>query len=410
MGGIKNTLSKWTGGNDTIGRIGAGLLTGGLSEFTEKNSFGVPSQYAMPLKIGAGTVAGGLLGGPGGALLGGTMGGALGGNVGGGALGGGIGALLQSLMGGGGGGGGLGGGLGTALGGSMLGYGMSMDPRVGDVAMPNWAQNAQAIEGEKGSQRSLIDSLMGRTRGLYDEQNSLLGQRMQNERDNLMRQLTTGPEGEAFRTKYNSMGLLNSGAFNTGLSDQFANLAGQQQNDILNQQIAQTGGLSNILNQGYGVESGLGLSGLQRQFGLQDTGTQIDLARQIQNAMIQQQKQNALLQGGSYLLGQGMGGGGMGGGMAGGGGGGMGGSIGNLVQSLMGGIGTGFNNLKGLFGAGGGGTTIGDGSSLLNLNPGDPYGLGAGALGTNLGPGANGTGLGMYPGGSSGVMRYWGGL
>lgn len=378
MGGVVNTVKK---AFDNPVRGLANVMTFGTAELANKalggGLFNNDAKFGLgPLgQLGA-TAGAAYLGGPlGGAAMGGLLGGP------GGALGGGLGGML---MGGGGGGGGLGGGLGSALGGSMLGYGMSMDPRVGNVQMPDWNQNQGEIQAEQGRQQQMIDSLMGKTRGLYGEQNDLLGQRMQSERNNLMRQMTTGPEGEAFRQKYNNMGMLNSGAFETGLANQFGNLAAQQQQDMLNQQIQQTGGLGNILNEGYGVQSGLGQSGLQRQFGLQDANSQMSLARAIQDAQMQQQKQQALIGGGSYLLGQGMGGGG-GGGMPqqpGGGGG-----IPNLVQSLMGGIGTLGKGIGGLFGFGG---TQQPGTGNPNL---DLYG--------------GGTGLGRY---ANPVMQYRGSL
>lgn len=342
MGGVVNTISKVTG-NDTIGRIGGGLLTGGLSEFTQKNSFGVPEQYATPLKIGAGTIAGGMMGGPAGSFLGGTLGGMLGGNTQGGMVGGGIGGLLQSLISGGGG------GIDPsklALGGSLLGLGLAQNTDVQRPQMPSWDADKAAIGEESNNQQGLIDSLMGKQRGLYDQQNSLLGQQMQSQRDQLMQQLTTGPEGEAFRQKYNDLGLLQGGAFNTGLANQFGNLASQQQQSILGQGIQQQQGLSDILNQGYGVQSQLGQSGLQRRFGLEDTGTQFDLASAIQNAQQKSQLQQALMGGGSYILGSGMpnqGGGGGGGGGAGGGLfggdqgflGSLGSGVGNMISGLM---------------------------------------------------------------------------
>lgn len=366
MGGISNTIGKITG-NDTIGRIGGGLLTGGLSEFGEKNSFGVPANLAGPLKIGAGTIGGGMLGGPAGAFLGGTLGGALGGNTQGGMIGGGLGGLLQSLISGGGG------GMDPsklALGGSLLGLGLSQDTDVQRPQMPSWAQDEQTINAEKGSQQQLIDSLMGKQRGLNDEQNSLLGQRMQAQRDQLMQQMTTGPEGEAFRQKYNNMGMLNSGAFETGLSNQFGNLASQQQQDILNQQIGQNQGLSNILNQGYQTQSDLGQSGLQRHLGLEDTGAQFDLASAIQNAQQKAQLQQSLIGGGAYMLGGGMPGGGGGGaaGGAGGGGGGLFGGDQGFLSSLGGGVGNMISGLLDKFRSPGGSTL--PSNSQLSLIPG----------------------------------------
>lgn len=288
----------------TLGRIGGDVLTGGLAEFAQPNSFGIPQSIATPLKIGAGSIGGGLLGGPGGALAGGTLGGLLGGNVAGGAAGGGIAALLQSLLSGGGGGIG-GGGASSLLGAGLLGSGLAMNPSVGNVGMPSNAADQAAIQSEEG-----------RLQGMQkDSQNQLL------------QMLTSGPQGEAFREKYNNLGLLDSGALNQGLAEQFANQQYQQSQQLQN----------------------LDQSGLSRQFGLEDQGTQFNIAQAIANAQMKAQQQQALIGGGSYILGGGMGGGGGGAGGATPGAGG-GSSISNLVQSLMGGIGTAGSSLGSLFG------------------------------------------------------------
>lgn len=122
-----------------------------------------------------------------------------------------------------------------------------------------------AIEAQRGSQKGINEDYMNQLMGIGNTQNDLLGQRMQSQRDQLMGQLTTGPEGEAFRQKYNNLGLLNSGAFNQGLSNQFGNLASQQQQDILNLGIDQQNKLTNAAGAGYGIQSDLALGGLNAQ-------------------------------------------------------------------------------------------------------------------------------------------------
>lgn len=52
---VSNTVKK-------PGRALAAVGTMGMSEFAQKNSFGVPSQYATPLKYGAAAIGGGMLG------------------------------------------------------------------------------------------------------------------------------------------------------------------------------------------------------------------------------------------------------------------------------------------------------------------------------------------------------------
>lgn len=128
--------------------------------------------------------------------------------------------------------------------------------------------NQGAVGQQQGFNQDYINQLMG----INSTQNDLLGQRMQSQRDQLMNQLTNGPEGEAFRQKYNSLGLLNSGAFNTGLSNQFGNLAYQQQQDILNQGINQQNQLASATGQGASALSSLGSQGLGLSSGINSQG------------------------------------------------------------------------------------------------------------------------------------------
>lgn len=356
MGSVGRALNpmgdNFLGLGKGVGRIAGDVATGGLAEFGRGDSFGLPPGLAGPLKIGAGTIGGGMLGGPAGSFLGGTLGGALGGNTTGGMVGGGIGGLLQSLIAGGGGGGGLGAGN-LALGGSLLGLGLSQDTSVPDVSLNPSADTMSATNGS-----------LDRLRGLYGQQNDLLGQRMQAQRDSLMRQLTTGQEGEAFRQKYNNLGLLNSGAFNQGLSNQFSNLADQQQQDMLGLGIDQTGGLAS------------------RMTGMEDLGTQMSLARSLAQAQQKSQLQQSLLGLSGRVLGGGMGGGGSGGG----GGGGLFGGDTNFLSSLASGTGNLISNLLGRFRGGPKGlpldTPFPQGDS--QMNPGFGFGGGGGGSGLNL--------------------------
>lgn len=285
----------------TVGRIVGDVATGGLAEFARPDSFGIPAGLAGPAKqIGLG-VGGAMLGGPAGGMLGGSLGSLLAGNP-----------QLAGILGGAGAGGLLAGGLGGAAGGGLLGAGLGMNTDVGNVNFPNQQQDAQSITDEEDSLRKL-----------FGQQNDQYGQLAQSQRDNLMRQLTTGQEGEAFRQKYNNLGLLNSGAFNQGLSNQFGNLAAQQQQDILGQNVQQTGQLAN-----------LDQSKLSRQFGLEDQQTQFSLAKAIQEAQQKSQLQQSLIGGGSYLLGGGAGGGG-GGAAPAGGGGNMFGGMGDMLTNIL---------------------------------------------------------------------------
>lgn len=434
LSSLDPTGNNFLGMGNTVGRIAGDVMTGGLGEFGRPDSFGLPPSIAGPLKIGAGTVGGGALMGPAGSFLGGTLGGLAGGNPIGGLVGGGIGGLLQSLIAGGGtgGSGGIDPGR-LALGGSLLGLGLAQDTGIPDIQLPSNSADQAAIQRQMQAQRGLtgqasqeqqslnqaamgqgndlISQALGRQGGLNTDymnqlqgidktQNDLLGQRMQSQRDQLMNQLTTGPEGEAFREKYNNLGLLNSGAFNTGLANQFGNLAAQQQQDILNQGIAQQNQLAGAAGQGYGnlsglgsqgyqnlqglgsqgfqnmsdianqgnqLQSQLGIGGLQRQFGLEDLGTQANLARNLGQAQQKADLQKTLLGLSGNIFGGGFGGGGGGqGGGGGGGGGGLFGGDSGFLSSLGAGTGNLISQILQKFR--GGGNTGGPLSSDDSLN------------------------------------------
>lgn len=395
-----------------LGRIGTGVLTGGLSEIGRAVG-GSGAKKALDFVDSAYLPVGG-------ALAGGAMLGPLGANVGG---------MFGNAM-GGAGGSGLGGAAGTgifgsdmgrfALGGSLLGLGMAQDTGIPDINVQGLGQSRGMIDQEQGRQGNMLSQALARQRGINqegmqgqqglnqgymsqlqgmnDEQNNLMGQRMQSQRDQLLNQLTNGPEGEAFRQKYNNMGLLNSGAFNTGLANQFGNLASQQQQDILSNQIAQQQalqgaagqgfqGMSNLQNQGgqnlsglseqgYQTQSGLSSGGLGREFGLQDVQTQVNMARAIQEAQNKAQLQQSLIGTGGQILG------GMDGGQSGGSGNPLGGLL-NGAGNILGGV---YNKF------------LGGNSGQMQTQPfpqGAPYNQPAPSLGMFGSPG-------------SGVMRYWG--
>jgi hypothetical protein len=74
------------------------------------------------------------------------------------------------------------------------------------------------ITAEEQRQQQLYGQAMTDTSTRYGQQQSALENVLNQYRNNAEQQLTTGPQGEALREKYNSLGLLNSGAFNTGLA------------------------------------------------------------------------------------------------------------------------------------------------------------------------------------------------
>jgi len=371
------------------------VTTGGLAEFGRPDSFGLPPSIATPLKIGAGTIGGGMLGGPAGSFLGGTLGGLAGGNPLGGAIGGGIGGLLQSLIAGGGTGGGVGTGIDPgrlALGGSLMGLGLAQDTSIPNIQLPSNAADQQAITGEEQSLRNL-----------YGQQNQQYGDLATQQRQNLMTQLgPNGTLGKQMMGEFNNYGITpTSGAFQEGLGNQLGDLARQQQSDILGMNVGQTGELAN-----------LDASRLSRQFGLEDLGTQANLATTLGNAQQKADLQKTLLGlsgdifgGGGSLFGGGGGGGGTAG--AGGGGGGLFGGAGSFLSSLGSGVG---NLIQGLMGGGTPQGQPGTGDPNLDLyGGGNPFST-AGIFGGAPTSGPLAGLIGPVPGGAVQPRMMMGGL
>jgi hypothetical protein len=129
------------------------------------------------------------------------------------------------------------------------------------------------ISQQQTAQQGITDKALADSSANITQQQSALVDLLNQRRQQALQQITTGPEGEAFREKYNNLGLLNSGAFNTGLSNIFGNLAAQGQQDVTGLGLQGLMDQQGIIGQGYGTQSNLGLGGLNRLFGLQDTGT-----------------------------------------------------------------------------------------------------------------------------------------
>ncbi|HEX9504282.1 MAG TPA: hypothetical protein VF974_08280 [Patescibacteria group bacterium] len=169
--------------------------------------------------------------------------------------------------------------------------------------------------------QDLYSNFMSGTKQRYDQSYEDISKSLQNQQNQAMQNLTTGPQGEKFREYFNNLGLLNSGAFNTGLADQFGQIQQNTQNSLLQAKLDEQNALQNsaqqgvnalgqfgiggqsqlqdIQNQGYQTLSGLGQAGLQRQFSLQDFYTNADFQKQLadlQNnrymSALNQQKQN----------------------------------------------------------------------------------------------------------------------
>lgn len=164
-------------------------------------------------------------------------------------------------------------------------YGQSRTQTMNDLNNAN----RLALESARNSDTTLNQNYLNQTKALYADQQAQLQKLLDQRRQQAMTDLTTGPGGEEFRRNYNRLGLLNSGAFNQGLSDQFARLQGQESNALLEQGINQTNTLQGILGQGYGNQSNIGMAGLNRNFGAADLQAQLQnqqanaLANQSQN-------------------------------------------------------------------------------------------------------------------------------
>lgn len=251
--------------------IGA-IATGGL--------IGGPLGGAMSALRGKQGIAGGIQGGLQGSVLGGL--GAAGmfalpalGAAGGAAGAGGAGGVLGGI-------GGVGKLLGGAAGLGLLGGGLAGGG--GNIPRPNIPST----------------SALNRRLGTFQEQEALAGQQqfqnLQNllsqERQQRMEGLSTGQEGEALRQQYNRLGLLDSGAFNSELARQMTQLAQQQQGELARQNLGEFDYLRGIRG-----------AGLEREFGLQDIGTEADLQIALEKSRQRAQRQQGLIGAGTQLLG-----------------------------------------------------------------------------------------------------------
>ena len=107
--------------------------------------------------------------------------------------------------------------------------------------------------------------------------------------------------GAQLQNYYNRLGLLNSGAFNTGLSNAFVPLQQQEDQQLMQAGLGQYSDLRNVLGQQTQSNINLDTAGTQRQFGLEDQTTNNANALQIaqlganaQTQAAQNQSQNQL--------------------------------------------------------------------------------------------------------------------
>lgn len=142
-------------------------------------------------------------------------------------------------------------------------------------------------------QERLTNSNMGQTQALYDRQQSQLRDVLNKQRGIAMDQMTNGPQGEAFRQKYNDLGLLNSGAFNTDLAQQFSDIENMSEQALLGQGMQSTQAQQQGLMGGQQTLQNMGIGGLTNYFGTANQQSQQQLAQNLANQQAQQQK-NAL--------------------------------------------------------------------------------------------------------------------
>lgn len=140
--------------------------------------------------------------------------------------------------------------------------------------------------------QNAINQFMQQTQDRYTQQQQQLGQLLNNYRTNAEQQLTTGPEGEALRQKYNNLGLLNSGAFNSALAQDFSQIQQNSDQALMQQGLNTTDVLQGIAD-----------SGLQRQFGIEDQNYQGALNQALAKQRQSSQNSSALLGLGGSLLG-----------------------------------------------------------------------------------------------------------
>ena len=208
-------------------------------------------------------------------------------------------------------------GIGAGAGLGLLGYGLSQNPEL-QLTDPTqyWGGDQGAIGNQMGFQNSLNNNYLSQVGGQNSGLSNLFSNQNQTLQDAQQKYLTDqtarlGPNGDLGRTlaaQYNNSGLLNSGAFNEGLANSAMGIVGQNEQGLTNQITGQNQLQGQLygggLQQGYDTQSGLGTSGLTRQFGLEDQSSQTQLAQNLAKFIQQAGFQQALIGGGSNILGQ----------------------------------------------------------------------------------------------------------
>lgn len=235
--------------------------------------------------------------------------------------------------------------------------------------------------------QATIDQFYTDTEQRYKEQQDQLKKLLDQYRQQATQDLTTGQAGEDLRAQYNRLGLLNSGAFNTGLANKYADIQKNSENALLEQGLNTTNTLQDIQN-----------SGLERLFSSEDQQANADLNRELANQQARNNTTNSLIgaggQLGSLYLASKL----------------MGGGSSVASSGLFSGLGS---KIGGLFSGGAGSAAGTAGSSYVpgltgaaGLAPGTTAGstLGLGGSTAGTGVGASGTGAGAGAGSALGPL------
>lgn len=180
-------------------------------------------------------------------------------------------------------------------------------PQLPQPTTPGWGQDQQELQQQMQQQQQMNSQFMTDTQQRQTDQQAALQKMLDQYRQNAETNLSTGPEGEAFRQQYNNLGLLNSGAFNQGLANQFGQIQQNTDLSLMNQGVQNMNNLQNIAQQGYQTQSDLSSAGLGRQYSLEDAQSGMNNQNSIMQYVLNQQRQNALGKGLGTIAGGGIG-------------------------------------------------------------------------------------------------------
>lgn len=152
------------------------------------------------------------------------------------------------------------------------------------VERPDEMADSSRITGLSSMINRLYGNQASATKDSYAaqalEQNKLIDKQM----NDMITNLTTGQQGEQLMRKFNQLGLLDSGAFDQGLAEQFTPIQQQAQQAVLQQGLSKYGDLRDILGQQTQSNIGLNTAGTQRAFENEDWYRNAQLQRALAQA------------------------------------------------------------------------------------------------------------------------------